>query len=252
MKIKTYTFITGDLTDKTTWFSDAGTRTLQALTGNLLGLVWTSPDTNWIEIARVAMRNDLGTAYDVKVYVDGALQTSGYTVNYAAGTVTFSNSQAGSTVTATYKYAQTSNHLLTPPAGKYWLLPNASAQFSQGANFASGFDFKAWINNQYSQNVDFCVGTVGYRHPADLLGRVSKIESCPPFGGCLSNLIKLTWNFDNSTDKDFSYKLFPVGTVVDPEMRQFNKLSIKMVNDEVVTSSDFCTATFSFLEDVFG
>lgn len=251
-KIKTYTYVTGDLTDKTSWFADSAQRTTYTLSDSGDGLTFTSGDANWIDKSKVTMRGDLGTALDVKIYVDATLQTTGYTVDYVNGTVTFDSSQSGSTITATYKYAQTSNHLIFPASGKFYRLPKITAQFTKGASFSSGFQFKVWINNSQSGNTDYCVGTVQYVHVRDILARASQIQSCPYFGGGSSEIIQATWDFARDGDgKDFAYKLFPVGTVVNPELREFNKISIEMINDEVVTGSDFCSATFYFEEDSF-
>lgn len=250
-KIKTYTYVTGDLTDKTSWFADAATKTGQALTDSGDGLTWTSPDVNWIDKSNVTMRGDV-SGLDVKVYVDATLQTTGYTVNYGSGTVTFGASKAGSTVTADYKYAQSSLHSITPSSGKFYELPLVSAQFTEGAAFANGFEFKVWLNNAQTGNTDYCVGTVAYCHARDIIARASLVESIPKFGGVNSGIVCIRWEFDGmftNTKKNFSYKIMPIGTVVNPELREFNKITFQMIDDEVVTGCDFCSATFNLIED---
>ena len=253
-KVKTYTYVTGDLTDKTSWFADAGTKTAQALSDSGDGLTFTSPDINWVDKSKVTMRGDLGTTLDIKVYSNASEVTSGFTINHAAGSVTFDSSESGNTITADYRYAQTSNHVMTPSSGLYYRLSTVTAQFDAGASFSNGFEFKAWLNNAATGNQDYCVGTVAYCHARDLVARCSKMEMVKGFGGVTDDIIKLTWDFAKlfePTVKDYAYKVFPVGTGVNPEMREFNKLSLQMVNDEVVTGSSFCTATFNLEEDSF-
>jgi hypothetical protein len=251
-KIKTATYVTGDLTTKTGWWSDSASKTGQTLTDSGDGLTFTSPDTDWIDLTKVPTRDGL-TGYDVKVYDNGTLQTSGYTVNYSNGSVTFSSSPTGP-VTADYRYAQTSLHTITPPSGSFYTIPMAMAQFNTGATFSKGFQFKMWLNNATTGNTDYNVGSLTYCHARDIESRISKKEVCPGYGGTSSDIIKLYWEFANMFNepgqhRDYSYKIYPVGTVVDPELREFNKMTIQMIDDELVTGTDFCTATFVTMED---
>jgi hypothetical protein len=253
MSIKTATYVTGDLSDKTGWWADSAAKTGDTLSDSGDGLTFDTPThTDWIDLSLVTTRDTL-TGYEVKVYDNGTLQTSGYTVNYTNGTVTFSSAPTGP-VTVDYRYAQTSLHTITPPSGSMYTLPLVMAQFNKGATFANGFQFKVWINNATTGDTDYCVGTVTYCHARDIESRITKKEVCSGYGGTSNDIIKLYWEFANEFNtpgqiKDFSYKIYPVGTIVDPEMREFNKMTIQMTDDEIVTGTDFCVATFALIED---
>ena len=71
-------------------------------TGN--GLLFRSLRGFWASTYTQASSNRPMTLPPVppSIYVNGALQTSGYTINYSEGSVTFNTSQSGQTVTADY------------------------------------------------------------------------------------------------------------------------------------------------------
>lgn len=65
-----------------------------------------------------------------KIQIGGVQTTSGFTMNFVAGTVTFDSDQTGNTVTSDYYYATTSEYKVAPKTGKKIILERAEAQFT--------------------------------------------------------------------------------------------------------------------------
>jgi hypothetical protein len=143
--------------DKTTWWQQSAPITYEELTDTGDGLTFSSVNTHWIDLThgkfyledRIANRDD----YIPVVKVDGVTMTertpfatSGgdYVIDYAAGTVTFTSSQAGKTVTASYYFAGSSLFTLAPDAGKVLWVRDSEVQFSVDVEMASTVNFQAF------------------------------------------------------------------------------------------------------------
>lgn len=128
------TYVSHDFVRKTTWYMGSTRVTGETLTSELgLGLVYPSANTNWIDLVSGHVTDEyvLQSTYAAKVYVNGTLQTSGYTINYALGKVTFSSSKAGQTVTVDYSYAGNSHYIISPPTGGKFQINRAEVQFTK-------------------------------------------------------------------------------------------------------------------------
>lgn len=132
-------YTTHNFADKTTWYTESVRVTGETLS-TADNLTYTSAHTCWIDLDHGKLFDEDGIredqaifnpgdphGYAVKVYVDGVLKTprapyaaggGDYTVDYSAGTVTFSSSQAGTTVTSDYSYAAGSSWIMQPIPGK--------------------------------------------------------------------------------------------------------------------------------------
>jgi hypothetical protein len=128
-------------------------------------VTFTSNHDAWIDLThgkfyledRVTNRD----GYIPVVKVDGVtktertpFETSGgdYTVDYAAGTITFAATQTG-TVTASYYYAGSSLFTVKPDAGKILWVRDSEVQFAADVEMTSTINFQAWITDPVSMGV---------------------------------------------------------------------------------------------------
>jgi len=151
-------FISFNWCDKTTWFSDAGTVTDEGLTDSGDGLTWNSAQTNWIDIThgKIPQEHRYAAAYSVVIKADAVVMTESppgttdedFQINYATGDVTFNTTQAGKTVEATYRYAQTSSFYVTPDAEKTLRLTAVEVQFSDDIDLTTSvrFDIEGYVH----------------------------------------------------------------------------------------------------------
>jgi len=151
---------THNFADPTTWYQQS-TRTTDTLTDSGDGLTFGGHHTNWIDLThgkylyeRNLVADDLaagGKGWAVTVTVDGVAKTqrapfatSGgdFTVDYAAGTITFASSKTGTTVVAEYNYAGSSQWELVPDAGKELEIIDSELQFSLDAQLQSAIVYE--------------------------------------------------------------------------------------------------------------
>ena len=166
-----FTIVSHDFTDRTSWYQKSVQVVGETLVDSGDGLTFTSANAHWVNINSPKLTID----YKKILERDGTLSaaskryvsvTSGgvakaetitgnpggatldYTVNYAAGTITFVASQAGQPVVATYWHnnnvAACSEFLFTPPPGMQYRVEHVEAQFSKNANFTNGIVLEIW------------------------------------------------------------------------------------------------------------
>lgn len=111
--------VSHDFCDKTTWWSDSQRVTTEALTTSD-DLTFGSDHEHWIDLThgKVPYENRYASTYQPHIFVDGSEVTTGFAIDYDAGTVTFTQAQTGKTVTATYSYARSSAWSVKAAAGK--------------------------------------------------------------------------------------------------------------------------------------
>jgi len=149
--------VTHNWCDPTTWYTQS-----ERVEGEELStsddLVFSSAHENWIDMTHGKIyREDLVAAIYVPVVkVDGVEKTerepwaaSGgdFEIDYATGQVTFFESQAGKTVTASYSYADGSMFLVAPEAGKRLWVEYSEVQFSKDIDIKSNTYFQPWAYN---------------------------------------------------------------------------------------------------------
>ncbi len=131
--------------DPTTWIGQASGETETACSALVAGTSYSMPRSNIIDVYhgklweeeqkpeyRVLVEVDEGSGWEAKTEVDPHDGVGDYTVDYAAGTVTFSPSiDVGASVRASYYYANGSQYILAPAPGKTLLIKSAEVQFSQ-------------------------------------------------------------------------------------------------------------------------
>jgi len=158
---KGVSLVTPNLGTRATWYQKSVKVTTETLTDSGDGLTFTSVNPYWVNIYHPTLTythkqipkrdGTYGKHADwaVLVYVGGTLQSSGYTVNHAAGTITFGSSKSGQTITCTYWHTngiyQPSEWLMVPPAGKKLIISCVELQYSM--NLPASFDtirFEVW------------------------------------------------------------------------------------------------------------
>jgi len=145
------TIVSHNFADKTSWYQGS----VQVIGGNLINwgtLVYSDPNnkTHWIDLENGKLYDEdnvmaaFGNKFKVKVYVDSVQVTSGFTINYEVGTITFNSAITG-VVTASYCYAGNSYFSVRPRTGKVLSIQAAEVQFCQGITLPSPFIFAPWF-----------------------------------------------------------------------------------------------------------
>lgn len=142
-------YATHDFTDPTSWYSTSVRVDDEAATDSGNGLLWNLAHVNVIDMQHGKVLDEETLCaehdhkYDVVVKVDGVEQTqhpaftaSGdYAVDYEAGTITFTASQAGKAVLVGYSYSTSSAFQMFPQVGRVLDIESAEAQFSADVQY---------------------------------------------------------------------------------------------------------------------
>lgn len=158
-------YATHNFCDPTTWYSTSERITDETLTDSGDGLMFTSSEPIWVDMTHGKVMDEEAVAaemepthlYKVVVTVDSgggpvemtqraAFAASGgdYTVDYTTGQVTFSSSQSGNTVKASYSAMRDSVWVMRPTPGKVLKIESAEAQFSEDITMNDTIRFGAW------------------------------------------------------------------------------------------------------------
>jgi len=142
------TRVTHDFTDKCTWYQEASQVTGETLTDSGDGLTFNSANERWIDLThgRVYDEDNIADKKIPKIYDNGTEVTSGITIDYDNGDVTFDNSPTGP-ITADYWYGDSSCYSLIPTAGKHLLIEHAELQFTKDIQINSPISFQIWVYN---------------------------------------------------------------------------------------------------------
>lgn len=223
---------THDFSDRTTWYQRSAQVTSETLTDSGDGLTFNSANANWVNMDSERLTYDYnlvperdGTYTDLStrrpvVVVNGTQindttvsTTPGYTVNYAAGTITFGASQSGNTVVVTYWHnngvSRCSEWILNPPSGMFYTVGYIEAQFSNLLVFTTSMHIEIWAGADVATygDFDFTLYTAGYgqnrsiyRGPLDFMNVCTNRDSqvISPFGGLSDSL--LIFPFDYTID----------------------------------------------------
>jgi len=138
-------FVSHDFCNACSWWQNATKVLAETLTDSGDGLTFTFANTDIIDADCISERDriyetpllDANVMHIVdnfkrfyKIQIDASETTTGFTMDFAAGTVTFDSSQSGNTVTADYYYATTADYKIEPTTGKKIRLERAEAQFT--------------------------------------------------------------------------------------------------------------------------
>ena len=231
-----------DFCDKRTWHYDAAASANEVLTTSD-NTVYTAAHQNVIELRRCTERA-LMPQYAVTVKKNDVAVTTGFTVNYTNGTVTFSSAnQPEDVIKMSYYYAQTSKYEFTPPSGKCWLMNHIEAQFSAGAVFNDTLVFEMILNpNPWTGANDYTIGAGEYMTAADFMNKSNEGVVLEPFGELTQKVNVLPWSYLSGI------KFVPRGVTADFNNNEFNGIRLRLKNNSPYTNCELATATFYFYE----
>lgn len=141
--------------DCTTWHETAVEAADEALVDSGNGVLFNSANTCWIDTThgKLTGENKLDAKFIPIIKVDGATMSENapfggavadYSINYATGDVTFTVSQAGKAVTATYWRQNGSLWTIKPADGKVLRLTTVEVQFSKNIELKDTVTFQAY------------------------------------------------------------------------------------------------------------
>lgn len=148
-----FTICTHDFSDRTTWYQRSVQVTNETLFDTGGAITYQANNAHWVNMNGQKLTIDYkkvlerdGTlssgskrAAIVKSNGTTLIEGTDYIVNYPAGTVQFTNSQAGNTITATYWHNNNvqyrSEFLFTPPPNYLYRIEHIESQFSANCNF---------------------------------------------------------------------------------------------------------------------
>lgn len=252
--------------DKTTWYERSVQVTNETLTDSGNGLLFNSVNPFWIDAKHgrifnedVLIASNSGkwicsvTANSVLKHENSPGQTDkDFTVNYAAGTITFNGSVSGQTILATYWYspatAGNSTWTVIPPAGMKIQLLRVELQFSVDIILKDTAVFQPlgyvqvfapqYCPVPYPLNTLIPLGEpIKYKSMADFVSESNgAYPRIPAFGGndqggwrnLGQDIITLVWDYIARTDIHSSYGM---------------QLQTALAND-IPHGGTFATATF--------
>ena len=169
---QSYTIVSHDFTDRTTWYQNSVPVQNQTLvTSDNLAFQAPVDMRHWVDIDSKKLTLDykgvlerdgsssLASVREVIVKVDGEpIDPSSYTVDYPLGKVTFEEAQTGA-VTASFWHndgvMNPSDFLLNPPPGWCFRIEHVEIQFSKSMNFTDAVGFEIWAGGPLSDYMDF-------------------------------------------------------------------------------------------------
>lgn len=188
---KSSTVVTHDFTDKCSWYQGSVEIVGGTLTNTVGNSFKYSDKTHWIDLESGRLYDEdkvmreTSNKYRPKIYVDGVEQTSGFTIDYPAGTVTFDVLPLG-VVTASFFYADKSWFILKPKAGKVLQIKAAEIQFSTNVVIHSPFVFEGWgVHPTYGLVPDVSTQIV-YKNPKDFISAANEGQGLVPRWGGLT------------------------------------------------------------------
>jgi hypothetical protein len=185
--------------DRLSWFGDSVRVTGETLSLQS-GTTYGSSHVNWIDMThgRYYGEDWLGGVYDPVIYVDGVEQTSGFTIDYAAGTVTFESSPSGA-VTADYSYENGSTYYLRPSAGKVLFIEHTEAQFSVDVLINKSVVFEVWGYNPSDIPNKMRYKQIKYKNGKDFMNTANKGHVLPAFSELTKESLVFPYDYAKMT-----------------------------------------------------
>ena len=141
-----FTAVTHDFTNKCSWYQGSKQKVDEVLTGSGTG-PYSGSENDWIDVeSGIIYQQHKYPEHIPVVKIDDVVQTSGYTVDYALGEVTFDTTTSG-TVKCSYSYADSGDFILEPEAGKCIGLEHSEIQFTKDVNITTPVNFEVWVYN---------------------------------------------------------------------------------------------------------
>ncbi len=253
---KSASMTTPDFTTRTTWYYDAEAVADEIMTtsDNLLydqSRDYSSLHREWINWTRVTERASY-TNQKLVVKKNDIIITSGFTVNYELGQITFAEeNDPGDVIKVSYYYPRSSRFDLVIDSPGVLLVDYIEVQFSEGCTFPEGsyMSFQPIYNGPaipafgIPANTDVVLKDYRYYDADDYLNSSTGGMSIPKFGRLTKPIIILPWNY--LTGKTIK----PVGDATTNIVKgEFNKLRIELISPsgEIITNGEIATATFYY------
>jgi hypothetical protein len=252
---RSVSMVTPDLGDRTCWYQKSVQVVDETLTDSGDGLTFTSAHPHWINIydakltythKQIPKRDGTwGKHADwaTIVKINDVTQTSGYTVNFAAGTITFESSQSGNTIKATYWHndgvTNPSEWLLAPQAGKKYIVEHVELQFSSGMTINDTLRFEIWAGANlatYGSFPDYLFEAgygqfrADYRNAHDIINAANQGQGhVDKFGELTKDVSIIPFNYIQAFTIDSAY-----GTI----------FRVVLLNNAPYSNTEIVTGTF--------
>lgn len=208
-------YVSHDFCNKCTWYQDSTRKTGETLSG--AALVYTAPHANWIDLEHGHHTDEdtISSSYIPVIYDNGSVISSGYSINYTTGVVTFTNTPTGP-VTADYSIPGSSTWTLEPPSGYKYTVTSAELDFSTDCAM-SKVHFDVWAYNPYydsQQSTDaddptwkpgdsgnplrFLYFRKTYKNYKDILKVGNSVQVIPVLSGLTENVLRVEFNYGKS------------------------------------------------------
>ena len=195
------TFVSPNMCDRTTWYPDSTDVIDEVLTDSGDGLTFDAVNDAWINKANIVDSHEI-TGKDVTVKVDDVEQTSGFTVNHSAGTVTFDASQSGNVVKASYSHGGSPGWEVVPSEGKILRVVMSEVQISKNFVFNADILFKVMM--QTSADTWVSAGTNRYKNAKDLIARANRGYTIPAFGELTQDVVVMPFEYPAVIDLTYT------------------------------------------------
>lgn len=241
-------FTTPDYSDKTTWFGDLTRHENEALS-TADNITYSSLNQFWIDWKKIPnhVRQFKASEVLIEIKKNDVIITSGFSIDHAAGTITFdSANQPSDIIKATYSVGNSTKFDLLAEPGKKLKVDYVEVQFSEGAIMPEGdcMLFQSIYNGPaipslgIPANFDIPLRTFEYWGYRDFLGESTGARECLPFMGMSKKSIILPWDYLTG------HTIVPIGEVADLAAGEFHKLRCVMKNNGLITNCEIATGTF--------
>ena len=267
-----WTIVSHDYTDKTTWYQKSVQISNEILTGTSSNTVFPSANGNWINPDHPKLYNqsyNTGVSpygqtslwmpdgsrlaksfFRPIITINDIPQTSGFSIDYATGIITFSSSVVG-TVKATYFYATTSEFILFPrTSGVIWQVPRVEVNTTSSLIFDATTYFQYWRDPTFSFSTGaFMVAEMPYQSFMQLQSSATTgADIYPPMGGTglMSPSAENGWGIGYKRGTDQSSVIIP-WTYRKPFVMtasSFDTIRLFTGGDNVHRGADYLNATF--------
>jgi len=193
------TFVSHDLTRKDTWYLGSNRVTGEVLTKDVLDLsgktyLFSNSEIINLYSGNVTKEDDLLDDYCVMIYIDGALQSSGYTLDLGEQKVVFDSSPGSSTVSADYSYAGSSTFTISPDAGKRLILRHVEIQFTKDVLMKETW-MDIWAYNPADLPNKMLIERVKYKNLKDMLNMSNLVYTASAFHNLRDDLIVFPFDY---------------------------------------------------------
>jgi hypothetical protein len=201
--------------DKTTWYQDAARVVDEQATDSGDHTTYTLAHQNVIDTEHGKLTDEIdlkdasGNYFFMGVKVNGVAKTiqdphlgtgGDFTVDYAAGSITFTSAQASDAVVlVTYHYARTSKMIIRPTAGKKLAMQSVKVQFSKGITLTDTVRYEVW--GQPGTPVPIMMSRITYKSFQDFINDANNVgRTMPKIGGTgwrgtADDLCTLEWDY---------------------------------------------------------